>query len=148
MPQFTDIEERAWTGLVRARQAVMEGVEGELKRRGFPPLAWCDALLELERAGEGRLRLSELARRMVLKKYNLSRLLDRMEGEGLVRRAACPGDRRGAYAAITPRGRALRRRMWPAYHAAVERHLLSRLARRDLEALAAACQRLLRGAAS
>jgi DNA-binding MarR family transcriptional regulator len=110
----------AWARLVRAQQAVLAAVEAELKDAGFPPLAWYDVLLELERAGKPGLRSFQLQAAMLFQQYNLSRLVDRMAAAGHVAKAPSPEDGRGLVLSITASGRALRRRMWPVYAAAIE----------------------------
>ena len=102
---------------------------------GLPPLGWYDALLELERAGAPGLRPFELERAMLLEQYNLSRLLDRMEKAGYVARHACADDGRGQIVAITPAGKAVRRRMWPVYAAAIEEALGRRLSKAEAKTL-------------
>lgn len=110
---------RAWARLERAHRAAQSTVEARLKRAGLPPLAWYDALLELERADPGGLRPFELQREMLFAQYNLSRLVDRLEAAGHVARSASEEDGRGQILTITKSGRALRRRMWPVYSAAI-----------------------------
>jgi DNA-binding MarR family transcriptional regulator len=120
----------AWARLVRAQQAVLAAVEAELKDAGFPPLAWYDVLLELSRKGEGKnegLRPFALEQELLLAQYNLSRLLDRLEAAGLIERRTCPDDGRGQIVAITAAGRALVKRMWPTYRAAIARHVGAKL---------------------
>ena len=119
-----------------------EEFQKELKGAGFPPLAWYDALLELDRAPDGRLRPFELERHMLLPQYSTSRLVDRLERAGLVERLQCPADGRGLHVSITAAGRELRRRMWPAYAAAIERHLGSKIGCTDAQTLAALLGRL------
>jgi DNA-binding MarR family transcriptional regulator len=133
---------RAWARLIRVEQALLQRVEQDLKAAGLPPLEWYDVLLELDRAGDGRLRHRELHPRLLLAKYNLSRLIDRMEAERLVRREPCVDDARGANIRITAKGRALRRRMWPVYEAAIDRHFASRLSHLDVNVLSRLLQKL------
>jgi DNA-binding MarR family transcriptional regulator len=133
----------AWARLVRAEQALLGRIEGELKTAGFPPLAWYDVLLELGRAADGRLRPVELERRTLLAQYNASRLIDRMENEGLVARAAHPEDGRGQWVAITAGGRALQKRMWKVYGAAIARHVGAKLSRAEAVQLAALLAKLM-----
>jgi len=111
---------RAWARLMRAPQLALGSVERELKAAGLPPLVWYDVLLEIERAGEAGLRPFELERAMLLAQYNLSRLIDRIEGAGYVERRDCKDDGRGQLIAITDRGKAIRRKMWPVYARAIE----------------------------
>jgi DNA-binding MarR family transcriptional regulator len=114
----------AWVRLHRAQRKALAAVEAASKRAGFPPLVWYDVLLELDRPGNERgLRPYDLERRMLLAQYNLSRLIDRMEREGLVERGACPQDGRGQMIVITDAGRELRRRMWLVYGPAIEQAL-------------------------
>lgn len=116
-PQFA-----AWASLLRTHKYLLEQVQASLASAGLPTLEWYDVLLELDFAENNRLRLFELGERIVLSRSNLSRLCDRLERQGLIRREDCAEDRRGLYAALTPKGRELRRQMWPIYRAAVETH--------------------------
>ena len=126
---------RAWARLVRAQQTVLAAVEAELKAAGFPPLAWYDVLLELARADAG-LRPFALEQALLLAQYNLSRLLDRLEKAGYIERRTCAEDGRGQIVAITPSGRALIKRMWPTYRAAIARHLGAKLSEDEAARLA------------
>jgi DNA-binding MarR family transcriptional regulator len=133
---------RAWARLIRVEQALLQKVEQDLKAADLPPLDWYDVLLELDRAEDGRLRHRDLHPRLLLAKYNLSRLIDRLEDAGLVRREPSADDARGADIAITAKGRELRRRMWPIYAAAIDRHFASRLSERQIEQLSRILQAL------
>ncbi|WP_293868436.1 MarR family transcriptional regulator [uncultured Alsobacter sp.] len=133
----------AWVQLVRVEQALLARVEGDLKAHGFPPLTWYDVLLELSRAEEGRLRPVELERRLLLPQSNTSRLVDRMERDGLVRREACPSDGRGQWVALTQDGRALRERMWPVYRDAIGAHVGAKLDKAEAATLARLLAKLL-----
>ena len=133
---------QAWACLVRVSSALFDAVETELKGAGFPALAWYDALLELARAPGGRLRPFELERSMLLPQYSTSRLIDRLQRAGLAVREECPGDARGQHVAITAAGRELRERMWPAYAAAIERHIGSKIGCTDAQKLAELLGRL------
>ncbi len=133
----------AWTRLVRTSQAVMSAVEADLKSAGFPPLAWYDVLLELDRAHDRPLRPFELEAKLLLAQYNLSRLADRLVEAGYVEKRPCAEDGRGHVLRITRQGRALLRKMWPAYRAAVERHVGARLDKRQASDLAKLLGRLL-----
>jgi DNA-binding MarR family transcriptional regulator len=118
---------RAWIGLMRARETVLGAIERDLKAAGCPPLAWYDVLLELVRAPEGRLRPFEIEKATLLAQYNLSRLLDRLEREGLVTREPCDDDGRGQWAVITDEGRAAQARTWKVYAKSIQKHVGDRL---------------------
>ena len=134
--QPSDAVIRAWARLIRAQQAVLTAVEAELKAAGFPPLGWYDVLLELTRKDEA-IRPFALEQELLLAQYNLSRLLDRLENAGYIERRPCPDDGRGQEVAITASGRALVKRMWPTYRAAIGRHLGSKLSEDEAARLAA-----------
>jgi DNA-binding MarR family transcriptional regulator len=127
---------RAWARLARAHRAALGTVEGRLKQAGLPTLAWYDALLELERAGPSGLRPFELQKEMLFSQYNLSRLVDRLVAAGYVTRAASEADGRGQVLTITRAGRAMRRRIWPVYAAAIEEAVGRRLSAQDAARLA------------
>jgi len=121
MTQVPDPKGHAWALLLSAHAGLIEGIEAGLANAGLPPLAWYDVLWELEKAAGGRLRMHELARRIVLSRSNLSRLADRLEEAGLIAREDSAEDGRGYDLAITRAGRAMRKKMWPAYQAGIER---------------------------
>src|ERR1700692_1937130 len=73
----------AWIRLMRIQSRVLDAVEQDLKKAGFPPLAWYDALLELSRAPTGEMRPVELEKQMLIPQYSTSRLIDRLVDEGL-----------------------------------------------------------------
>lgn len=125
----------AWARLVRASQMALAAVEADLKAAGFPPLTWYDLLFELERAGAAGLRPFELERKTLLAQYNLSRSVERLAKAGYLARQACPEDGRGSILTLTDSGRALLRRMWPAYGAAIEAHVGQRLSEREADQL-------------
>ena len=133
-----DLKGHAWAVLLTAHAVLVERIEAALAAAGLPPLAWYDVLWELEKA-DGRLRMAELARRVVLSRSNLSRLADRLEAAGLVERQDAAEDGRGYELALTRAGRAMRKKMWPAYAAQIEalfsRHLGAEEARVIGEAL-------------
>ncbi len=133
---------RAWVGLIRAKQLVMNDVEAELKTAGLPPLAWYDVLLELNREVEKCLRLQEIGERILLAKNNVTRMVDRLEQEKLVTREKCQHDGRGIYARLTKKGQDLLHTMWPVYRKAVKTHFSQKLDDQDIEALLKIAERL------
>ena len=72
-------------------------------------------LAALRDAPDGRLRQVDLAERVLLSHSGLSRLLDRIESDGLVERMPCEGDRRAFLVVLTDDGRGMLERMWPVY---------------------------------
>ncbi|MBY0381208.1 MAG: MarR family transcriptional regulator [Xanthobacteraceae bacterium] len=132
----------AWMRLARIQSRVLDAVEQDLKKAGFPPLAWYDALLELSRAPAGELRPVELEKQMLLPQYSTSRLIDRLVDDGLAVRRECKKDKRGLFVEITEAGRELQKKMWNSYAAAIERHVGSKLSDADALKLCGLLDRL------
>ncbi|MFQ5546153.1 MAG: MarR family winged helix-turn-helix transcriptional regulator [Acidiferrobacterales bacterium] len=125
----------AWARLLRAQKVLLEEVEGELKDKGLPPLAWYDVLFELYRHPDRRLRQFEIGAKMLLSKFNLSRLVDRLEKSGLVRRDTCPEDQRGAYVVITADGKRMLKKMWPTYEKSLKENFSDHFSKQELTTL-------------
>ncbi|MEH2565788.1 MULTISPECIES: MarR family winged helix-turn-helix transcriptional regulator [unclassified Bradyrhizobium] len=132
----------AWIRLMRVQSRVLDCVEQDLKKAGFPPLAWYDALLELSRAPSGEMRPVELEKQMLLPQYSTSRLIDRLVDEGLAARRECKIDKRGLFVEITEAGRELQKKMWNAYSAAIEKYVGSKLSDADAVKLCGLLDRL------
>ena len=112
----------AWRAFLEAHAHTTEILARELKDEEDLPLAWYDVLVHLHEAEGHRLRMQELADRVLLSKSGLTRLIDRMEREELVHRTACPSDRRGTFAELTPHGAQTLRRSAPTHLRGVREH--------------------------
>lgn len=143
MPKPNEAVVSAWTRLMRARERLLGLIEADLKTAGMPPLAWYDVLWELARSQSGRLRPYELEERTLLAQYNLSRLIDRLEKEGLVGREVFAQDGRGRWVVITDAGRQLRERMWTVYGKAIETHIGGKLSEGEARTIAGLLDRFL-----
>ena len=121
----------AWLTLLQARSVVVDALETDLEI----PLAWVEVLVQLSSAPEGRLPMQELAHSVLLSKSGLTRLFDRVEKAGLVKRMPCPTDRRITWAAVTPQGRAALRKAMPILETALERTFSSVLSTSELRML-------------
>jgi DNA-binding MarR family transcriptional regulator len=130
-----------WRTFLDAHALILSAVERDLAAANMPPSSWYDVLWTLARAPEGRMRIHELADAVLLSRSGLSRLLDRMESEGLLTRAVCPSDRRGAFAVITEEGSAALRSMWPVYERSIAEHFVPHLGE-EAKALRAALSRV------
>jgi len=99
----------AWIRLMRIQSRVLDAVEQDLKKAGFPPLAWYDALLELSRAPSGEMRPVELEKQMLIRNTRLA--ADRPAGgRRLAARRECKIDKRGQFVEITEAGVNCRRK--------------------------------------
>ena len=137
-----DVKGRAWARLFVTVELLLDSVERALKDAKLPPLAWYDLLWTLESAESGRLRMSELAARVLLSRDNVTRLADRMEKEGFIARERCKEDKRGAYCVLTASGRALRRRMWPVYKGRIDACFGEHVTLDEARALAATLEKI------
>jgi len=125
----------AWIGLMRAQQRLLGQIEADLKQAGLPALGWYDVLWELVRSPQGKLRPFEIEERTLLAQYNLSRLIDRLEKAGLVKRQSFDQDGRGQWVVVTEEGRALQKRMWKVYARAIEENFGAKLSEVDVATL-------------
>jgi DNA-binding MarR family transcriptional regulator len=108
-----------WALFLTTHAVLVERIEERLAQASLPALGWYDVLWALERAGDQRTRMSELADKVVLSRSNLTRLVDRLEDAKLVARERSEEDRRGAYAVLTEKGKVMRKQMWPVYQTAI-----------------------------
>jgi len=104
-----------------------------LERHGLST-QWFEALLRLARTPDHALRMSELANSMTsITPSGLTRLVDRLEAEGLVERRQCPSDRRGSFAVLTPEGLARVEAVIPAHLDDLQAHYVGLLSAREAE---------------
>ena len=98
-------ELRAWRGLLRAHACLAKRLDSELEHAHGLPMSSYEVLHHLEETTGGRMRMCELAEQAQLSRSGLTRLIDRMERDGLVERCSCDHDARGSYACLTGGGR-------------------------------------------
>jgi DNA-binding MarR family transcriptional regulator len=96
----------AWGQLLRVHATMMQKLEAMLQTRYQISHGEFEVLLRLSWAPDQRMRIRDLADASVLTRSGMSRLVDRLEQAGLVRRETAAEDARGAYAILTPTGRA------------------------------------------
>jgi DNA-binding MarR family transcriptional regulator len=135
----------AWLNLIQTHEAVAAGLEDTLERANGLSLAEHEVLVRLAEAADGRLRMLDLTGLVLLSKSGMTRLIDRMERDGLVERQACDTDRRVVYAAITPEGRRILRDTTPVFLAGIEEHFSRHLSEADVRALRRILRKLLVG---
>jgi MarR family transcriptional regulator, 2-MHQ and catechol-resistance regulon repressor len=132
-------------GLLLEAHAGLSGVLGrELEEAAGLSLPWYEVLLRLGRSPARRMRMSELAASVALSASGLTRLVDRMEGAGHVRRERCPSDRRGAFAVLTDAGADALESATRVHLRGVERHLVGQLTDDELATLVTALDKLRR----
>lgn len=138
----------AWRLFITAHATLIEQIDQALAAAGCVPLQWYDVLIELYEAPERRLRMAELARRVILSRSSLTHLADRLERAGLIARERVATDRRGAYAVLTEAGHQALRTAWPIYAQGIARHFGGQLTVEEIELLTGIFQRLLAAAGS
>jgi DNA-binding MarR family transcriptional regulator len=137
----------AWRGLLRIHAGMTKALDAELMREHRLPLSSYEVLLFLADSPQGRMRMSELAEGVLLSRSGLTRLVDRMERDGLLRRERCEEDQRGWFAEITDEGRALFARARKTHLDGVRERFLNRLSRDEQRTLAALWEKISPGAA-
>ena len=136
IPELDAAEQRAWRSFLIAHARVARRLEADLLTNSHLPLAEFDVLMQLSLAEGQRLRMNELADRVVLSRAGITRLVDRLVADGSVARLKCASDARGAYAILTEPGRARLDQARPGHFEAVRRHFLQAFAKPELETLA------------
>jgi DNA-binding MarR family transcriptional regulator len=132
-----DREDRAWRAFVLASQLLMDQLDRELQEEVGIPHAYYAIMAVLSEQPERSLRMTGIADRLRFSKSRLTHAVGRLEERGWVERAACPTDRRGAYAVLTEAGQQALVAAVPTHVAGVRRHLFDQLTPEQVEQLRA-----------
>jgi len=132
---------RAWRLYFESALALNDVLDAELERDVGIPLRWYDALVHLEETPEG-LRMNELAERILYSKSGFTRVVDRLEGAGLVQRVRPDNDRRSILVVLTDEGRSAMERARRHHRHAIEEHFSRHLSDTDIKALTRALAKL------
>ena len=132
---------RAWRLYFESALALIDVLESDFERDAGFPVQWYDVLVHLEETPEG-LRMNELAERVLYSKSGLTRVVDRMEKAGLVRRVVPENDRRSIFVSQTDRGRETMERARRQHHDWIEEHFSRPLPDTDIKALTRALEKL------
>ena len=140
-PALDPLERRAWRAFLQTHARVTRRLEADLMARDDLPLAEFDVLFQLSLVEGRRLRMNELAQRVLLSRAGITRLVDRLVADGLVGRVRCASDARGFFAVLTERGLARLDVALPHHRESIRRYFLERLDRSELEVLAGMLER-------
>ncbi len=99
-------ELRAWRGLLRTYARLTKALDAELEAAHGLPLSSYEVLMYIADSEGERMRMHDLASSILLSRSGLTRLVDRLERDGLLTRQSCSSDARGAFACLTAKGRA------------------------------------------
>lgn len=132
---------RAWRLFFESALALIDVLDNDFEHDSGFPVQWYDVLVHLEEAPEG-LRMNELAGRILYSKSGLTRVVDRMEKAGLVRRVVPGNDRRSILVLQTDKGRETMKRARRKHHDWIEGHFSRPLSDTDIKALTRALEKL------
>jgi DNA-binding MarR family transcriptional regulator len=144
--QLDERELRAWRGMLRAHAALTKALDADLEAAHGLPLSSYEVLMYLNDAEGRKLRMRDLAASVILSRSGLTRLADRLEREGLIRRETCSDDARGAYAVLTPAGAEKLAVARTTHLAGVRSLFLQHFSEPELDALGDAWERVVPGA--
>lgn len=140
-----DLMAGAWGWMLFAHARVLAALEADLLEQHDLPLTWFDVLNRVREAPDQRMRMSELEQTSLFTKSGLTRLVDRIESAGFVRRERSAEDRRAVYVVITDEGNDKIDRVFPTHLDSIERHFGTHLTRSDAESIRAASIKLMAG---
>ena len=130
-----ELRHLAWYDFLRAYATVLRKIDAELQADKALSMEWYDVLITLARAPGQRLRLSEIADRVLLSRSGITRLIDRIEAAGLLKREPSPEDRRGMFAVLLPAGRTAIDTSWPTYARLILTHFGQHLTDTEAQAI-------------
>jgi DNA-binding MarR family transcriptional regulator len=137
----------AWRGFLRVHSALVKALDAELLAAHGLPLTSYEVLINVQAAPGKRRRMAELADGVLLSRSGMTRLVDRLERDGLLERDRCTDDGRGTFAVLTERGEALLAEARRTHLDGVRERFLQHFAAEELEQLARLWERVLPGAA-
>src|SRR3954451_2098019 len=147
-PELTEAELAVWRGFLRVHAALAKQLDAELDRTHGIPLTSYEVLINLRSAPDRRLRMADLADRALLSRSGMTRLVDRLERQGLLERDHCVSDARGCFAVLTDAGEALLAKARPTHLEGVRARFLAHLEPEDCERLAELWDRMVPGSAA
>ncbi|CAN7762642.1 MarR family transcriptional regulator [Paenibacillus sp. LjRoot153] len=135
MDRLSEFEIGVWREFLKTHAKVIERIEQDLANYKRVPLSTYDVLIALYEATNKKLRVNDINKKILLTKSGLTRLLDRLEKEGLIRREKSEIDRRGSYAILTSEGETQLRKAWPIYANGIKNYFVSSLTEQQLKML-------------
>ncbi|MEU7892874.1 MarR family transcriptional regulator [Nonomuraea sp. NPDC049152] len=134
-------EMAAWQAFLIASHLLERRIEEQLKSAAGLTHPQYEILALLSAAPERRMRMTELARGVVVSKSGLTYQIAQLEKRGLVKRTDCPGDERGVLAVLTDEGSRQLEQIAPGHVEVVRRYLIDLLTPEELETITAAMSR-------
>ena len=132
---LTEQELAAWRGLLEAHALLTRQLDAQMHAAHGLSLSAYEVLMFLDDAPEHRMRMSEIADRILLSRSGCTRLVDRLVAQGHVTRCAAASDGRGLYARLTDAGVKKIKAARATHHEGIRRYFLDRLTPDDQVAL-------------
>jgi DNA-binding MarR family transcriptional regulator len=132
---LSDEEQDVWRNFAAATSMLQAHIEAQLQREGGMPHTYYEVLVALSEAPGRTLRMSDLADARFSSRSRLSHAVARLEANGWVRREACPTDKRGAWAVLTPAGFTALEAAAPSHVETVRQSLFDPLSPEQVEQL-------------
>ena len=132
---------QAWRLFFESALALLDVLDAELEQAVGIPQRWYDVLVHLEESPQG-IAMNELAERILYSKSGFTRVVDRMEEAGLVRRARPENDRRTILILLTDKGTETLERARRHHRDGIQRHFSAHLTNADVKALTRALEKV------
>jgi len=145
MTKLSDLQIRAWRNFITSHALLIDRIDSELAAAQQIPLHDYDVLIELAEAPDHRLRLSDLADRVVLTRGGITRAVKKLEEAGMLTREADPQDRRGVYAILTEQGHTALSKAWSVYAQGIMAHFARHLNESEAQQLITLFERIILG---
>ena len=143
-PQLTGIELAAWHGMLAAHAALIRELDGQLRAAHGLGVSEFDVLITLFNGAERGVRMTDLARAIMLSPAGLTHMVTRLERDRLVERAVDPADRRSFLVRLTPAGRERLGAARVTHNAVIRDRFTARLTGPQLDQLSSVWDAILR----
>ncbi|MBL8066349.1 MAG: MarR family transcriptional regulator [Chthonomonadaceae bacterium] len=142
MMTLDENRKEAYKAFLTAHARIHQSIDSALMAANLLPLTWYDVLVTLEYANGHALRMCELADVVLLSRSGLTRLVDKLEEQGYVRRETCQDDRRGYLCVLTESGRAAREKSWPLVSSLIQELFGSLMNDEEVSGMHKICDRI------
>ena len=146
--ELEPVELGAWRGMLRVHSALVKALDAELIAAHGVPLTSYEVLINLQAAPGRRRRMAELAEGVLLSRSGTTRLVDRLERDGLLERDTCDSDGRGCFAVLTDKGEELLQVARATHLDGVRERFLQHFGPDELEQMQGYWERVMPGAAA
>src|SRR4051812_16419787 len=147
-PELASAELAVWRGFLRVHAALAKQLDAELDAAHGIPLSSYEVLINLQAAPDRRLRMADLADRALLSRSGMTRLVHRLERQGLLVRDTCARDARGGFAVLTDAGGAPLAQARPTHLDGARQRFLAPLDPEESDRLVELWERVLPGSTS